>query len=119
MQPLPDGLKSPLASPGSLSLAGQPLWWELKVLGMVGGIPLWLVLIAGHGAVTQGEAESGPRASQVPACAWGGAPWHPSKGLLLLPWELRRGVWVENQENWLKLRGRGTGMVTPARGSAP
>lgn len=37
MQLLPDGLKSPLAPSGSLSLVGQPLQWELKVLGMAQG----------------------------------------------------------------------------------
>lgn len=93
MQLLPDGPKSPLAPSGSLSLAGQPLWWEWKVLG-VGGILLWLLLIAGHGAVTQGGAESGPCDSQVPAHAWGRGE-HPGthRGAAATPLGATRGIW--------------------------
>lgn len=42
MQLLLAGLKSPLASSGSLSLAWQPLRWELKGLGMRGESPVGL-----------------------------------------------------------------------------
>lgn len=85
MQPLPDGLKSRLASPGSLSLAGQPLWWELKVLGMAGGIPLWLVLIAGHGAVTQGELSQAPEPARCLPVPGGEHPGTPARGCCSSP----------------------------------
>lgn len=49
--------------------------------------------------MTQGELSQAPE----PARPQGGAPQHPSEGLLLLPWQPRRERGAEAQENGLKV----------------
>lgn len=94
---------------GILSLAGQLLRRELEALG-AGGIPLRPLLIAGHGAVTQGALSQAP--SQE-LCAREVHPGTPA-------WGCCSSLGAGGQKTRrMGCKSRGGGGVTPAREALP